>query len=63
MNKKKKDRMLTNLGVCLSFFYFSIVFCTVLLYTGIVQDTVGGMYEFTIQKRDPRDVYFKTHRR
>ena len=43
------------------FFKFGIVFRTVLLYTGIVQDTVGGMYEFTIQKRDPRDVYSKTH--
>lgn len=54
--------MLTNLGGSLSFFYFSIVFRTVLLYTSIVQDTVGGMYEFSIQKRDPRNVYSQTHR-
>ncbi len=62
MNKKKNVLTLTNLGGSLSFFYFSIVFRTVLLYTGIVQDTVGGMYEFSIQKRDPRNVYSQTHR-
>jgi hypothetical protein len=37
----------------LFFFKMGIVFRTVLLYTGIVQDTVGGIYEFTIQKRNP----------
>lgn len=40
-------------SVSFIFFIFGIVFRTVLLYTGIVQDTVGGMYEFSIQKRDP----------